>query len=423
MDRCCTRRSFLKGGAFALLGFGSIPRFLVRTAHAREPGSRSRVLIAVFQRGAVDGLSMIVPHGERAYYDSRSTIAIQRPSVGNPDTAIDLDGFFGFHPALKPLEPLWNARRLAVIHACGSPHATRSHFDAQDYMEAGSPGIKTTPDGWLARVLRARPLKGPSPLRGVALGARLPRSLRGDKEALAFSDLSEFDVKSDGQRIPGALDARRGFEALYEQGAQDLLYGTGREAFEAMKILKAANPQRLTPANGAEYPRGRFGDSLRQIAQLIKANVGLEVAFTDLGGWDTHVHQGNETGPLRDRLNELAQGFAALDRDLGDGMADVVVLTMSEFGRTIRENGSGGTDHGHGTAMLLLGGPVRGGKVYGAWPGLEREQLFDGRDLAVTADFRHLFSEIAVRHLSVPEGAPLFPGSATPAGKYLGILS
>ncbi len=290
-------------------------------------------------------------------------------------------------------------------------------------MEAGSPGIKTTPDGWLARVLRARPLKGPSPLRGVALGARLPRSLRGDKEALAFSDLSEFDVKSDGQRIPGALDARRGFEALYEQGAQDLLYGTGREAFEAMKILKAANPQRLMPANGAEYPRGRFGDSLRQIAQLIKANVGLEVAFTDLGGWDTHVHQGNETGPLRDRLNELAQGFAALDRDLGDGMADVVVLTMSEFGRTIRENGSGGTDHGHGTAMLLLGGPVRGGKVYGAWPGLEREQLFDGRDLAVTADFRHLFSEIAVRHLSVPEGAPLFPGSATPAGKYLGILS
>jgi uncharacterized protein (DUF1501 family) len=420
--RGCTRRSFMKGGALALFGLGSIPRFLLRTAYAEGRASRPRILIAIFQRGAVDGLSMIVPHGDPAYYSARGSIAIGPPAKNAADTTIDLDGFFGLHPALEPLQSLWDDRRLAVVHACGSPDATRSHFDAQDYMESGTPGVKNTPDGWLARGLGAMSSPGASPFRAVALGAQLPRILRGSGGAIAMSNLAVFDVRQDMGQGVGGVNANRGFEALYERGVRDLLYGTGRETFEAVKMLKMADPQRFQPENGAQYPRGRFGDSLRQIAQLIKADVGLEVGFADSGGWDTHAAQGNERGQLAVRLRELAQGLAALDRDLGERMSDVVVLTMSEFGRTVRENGNRGTDHGHGTAMLVLGGRVRGGKVYGRWPGLRPDQLFEGRDLAVTTDFRHLFAEVAVRHLRVPSAAPLFPGfPANPAG-YPGLL-
>ncbi|HTI54561.1 MAG TPA: DUF1501 domain-containing protein [Verrucomicrobiae bacterium] len=407
----CTRRSFVKGGALALIGLGAVPRFLVRTALAQERAGRPKVLIAIFQRGAVDGLSMVVPHGDPDYYGARGSIAIARPARGAADTTVDLDGFFGLHPSLAPLKPLWDARRLAVVHACGSPDTTRSHFDAQDYMESGTPGVKSTPDGWLARGLAAMPAPEPaSPFRAVSLGAALPRILRGDVGAVAMSSVADFDVKDSGAAaMAGRPGARQGFESLYEKGVRDLLYGTGRETFEAVKMLKAAAPQRLLPANGAVYPRGRFGDSLRQIAQLIRADVGLEVAFADVGGWDTHAGQGNERGQLAARLREFGEGLAALDRDLGARMSDVVVLTMSEFGRTVRENGNRGTDHGHATAMLALGGGVKGGRVYGRWPGLRREQLFEGRDLAVTTDFRGLFTEIAVRHLGAPAG-PLFPG-------------
>jgi uncharacterized protein (DUF1501 family) len=407
----CTRRSFVKGGALALVGLGAVPRFLVRTALAQERAGRPKVLIAIFQRGAVDGLSMIVPHGDPDYYGARGSIAIARPARGAADTTVDLDGFFGLHPSLAPLKPLWDDRRLAVVHACGSPDTTRSHFDAQDYMESGTPGVKSTPDGWLARGLAAMPAPEPaSPFRAVSLGAALPRILRGDVGAVAMSSVADFDVKDRGvAAMAGRPGARQGFESLYEKGVRDLLYGTGRETFEAVKMLKAAAPQRLSPANGAVYPRGRFGDSLRQIAQLVRADVGLEVAFADVGGWDTHAGQGNERGQLAARLREFGEGLAALDRDLGGRMSDVVVLTMSEFGRTVRENGNRGTDHGHATAMLALGGGVKGGRVYGRWPGLRREQLFEGRDLAVTTDFRGLFTEVAVRHLGAPAG-PLFPG-------------
>jgi len=418
-----TRRTFVKSGALTLVGLGAPPRFLVRTAHADGAGGRGKVLIGVFQRGAVDGLSMVVPHGDPSYYEARGSIAIARPRAGGSDTAMDLDGFFGFHPAMSPLRGLWDARRLAVVHACGSPSVTRSHFDAQDYMESGTPGVKSTADGWLARALRARSPEKPSPFRAVAMGPILPRSLRGDVGALAVPSLRDFDVKADGGGAMSTAGARRGFEALYERGVRDLLYGTGRETFEAIRILKAAAPQQLAPANGAEYPRGRFGESLKQIAQLVKAEVGLEVACADSTGWDTHAGQGAERGQLANRLAELAQGLAALDRDLGDRMADVVVLTMSEFGRTVRENGNRGTDHGHGTAMLVLGGPVRGGKVYARWPGLAREELFEERDLAVTTDFRHLFLEIAVRHLGVSSPAPLFPDFAADPTAYPGVLA
>jgi uncharacterized protein (DUF1501 family) len=234
-----------------------------------------------------------------------------------------------------------------------------------------------------------------------------------------MTSLAEFDVRDAAALMPGGATASQGFESLYERGVRDLLYGTGRETFDAVKMLKTAAPQRIQPANGATYPRGRFGESLRQIAQLIRADVGLEVAFADVSGWDTHAAQGNERGQLAQRLKEFGDGLAALDRDLGERMHDVVVLTMSEFGRTVRENGNRGTDHGHGTAMFVFGGAVKGGQVFGRWPGLAREQLYEGRDLSVTTDFRSLFAEVAVRHLGTPPG-PLFPGFMQTA--YPGVL-
>jgi len=418
----CTRRSFMKAGALALLGMGSVPRFLVRTAYAQGTAARPKILIAVFQRGAVDGLSMVVPHGDPSYYTSRGSIAVARPVAGSAETTVDLDGFFGLHPAMAPLKPLWDDRRLAIVHACGSPDTTRSHFDAQDYMESGTPGVKTTQDGWLARGLHAAPARASSPFRAVAMGSLLPRSLRGAVGAVAMSAVADFDVKQDMGRMGGGVNARRGFESLYEEGVQDILHGTGREAFDAVTMLRSANPQRFHPDNGAQYPRGKLGESLKQIAQLIKADVGLEVAFADMGGWDTHANQGNEKGQLALRLAEFSQSLAALNRDLGDRMADVVVLTMSEFGRTVRENGNRGTDHGHATAMLVLGGAVKGGRMVARWPGLAREQLYEGRDLAVTMDFRNLFAEVAVQHLGVPASAPLFPGFTTNPAKYPGVL-
>jgi uncharacterized protein (DUF1501 family) len=396
-----TRRIFLKSGACALVG-AAPPRFLVRSAAAAS--LRRKTLVAIFQRGAVDGLAMVTPYGDAAYAATRPGIALQPPRRGESDRAVDLDGFFALHPALAALAPLWHTRALAIVHACGSPDVTRSHFDAQDYMESGTPGVKSTPDGWLSRALVTLPQQR-SPFRAVAVASTLPRSLRGDAGALAMQSIERFDVRA------GAMPAaRQGFEALYEQSVQDLLHGTGRETFEAVRMLKAANASRLAPANGADYPRGRLGASLRQIAQLIRADVGLEVAFADADGWDTHVGQGAEQGQLANRLRDFGAAIAAFAQDLGDRMGDVVVLTMSEFGRTVAENGNRGTDHGHATAMLVLGGGVRGGKVYGRWPGLAREQLFDGRDLAVTTDFRALFSEVALRHLGVAQPAAIFPG-------------
>src|SRR5437899_10456449 len=273
------RRVFLKSGACSLVALAGPPRFLVRTAAA---DARGKVLVAVFQRGAVDGLSMIVPHGDPAYATARPTIALKPPKRGEGDRALDLDGFFAMHPALAPLVPLWENRSLAVVHACGSPDTTRSHFDAQDYMESGTPGVKSTPDGWLARAARTLPAK-PSPFRAVAVGPTLPRTLQGDIGAISMQSIDRFDVRG------ADASAGRGFESLYEQGARDLLHGTGRETFEAVKMLRSANASSIPPANGADYPRGQLGEGLRQIAQLIKANVGLEVAFADMQGWDTHV--------------------------------------------------------------------------------------------------------------------------------------
>jgi len=399
-----TRRVFLKNGSLALVSLGFAPTFIARTAEAAQ--ARRKVLVAVFQRGAVDGLNMIVPFGERAYYENRPSIAIRRP--GEQDGAIDLDGFFGLHPRMTSLEPLFKRGELAIVHACGSHDETRSHFDAQDYMESGTPGVKSTRDGWLNRYLHAKEHQNASPFRAVALAPQLPRTLQGTAPALAIGQLAQFGIRA-GRSTENMASS---FEEQYAQAADSLLQPTANEAFGAVRMLKEANPGTYTPANGAEYPRSGFGEAMKQVAQLIKNDLGLEVAFTELGQWDHHANEGAAVGQIANRLDDFASGLAAFHRDLGDQMADVVVVTMSEFGRTVKENGSRGTDHGHGNAMVIMGGPVRGGKVYGRWPGLDRQQLWQGRDLAITTDFRDVFAEVVRDHLGAKDLARIFPGYA-----------
>jgi len=436
------RRIFLKQGAVALLAMGIPPRFLARSLFALTHGaSRPKTVVFIFQRGAVDGLNMVVPFGDRAYYDRRRSIAIPAPGRGDDATAIDLDGFFGLHPALRPLAELYGRNELAIVHASGSPHPTRSHFDAQDYMETATPGVKSTQDGWLNRLLAENPcsdcggrtlddsaahaadhVRGQigmteSPLRGVAMGAETPRALWGPYPTLAIADLERFGVA--GGRDPSLETA---FERLYQTDDGDLVAGAAGDSFEAIELIKRADPTQYRPRAGVEYPRGDFGRSLLQIAQLIKADVGLEVAFADIGGWDTHLAQGAAKGQLANRFRELAAGIRAFYDDLGDRQEDVVVVTMSEFGRTVAENGSGGTDHGHGNCMMLLGGSVAGGQVLGRWPGLEPEQLHEGRDLRITTDFRDVFAEVVAGHLGASQLDRVFPGYGVDQTRHRGVL-
>jgi uncharacterized protein (DUF1501 family) len=412
------RRVFVKSGALALVTMGLSPSFLRRMAYGMELKNvpRGKTLVCLFQRGAADGLNVVVPHGEQAYYDMRPTIAVARP--GQAAGAIDLDGFFGLHPSLAPLKPLWDQKLLAPIHAVGSPSTSRSHFDAQDFMETGTPDVKGTPDGWLNRLLAVEGTCQQcqaEPFRAVAMTAQTPRILEGPAETIAMSSLGEFSVRATGS------EAER-LEALYRTGSADLVHGTGQEMFDAVKLMKSANPQQYAPRNNAVYPKTQFGQRLMQIAQLIKSNVGLEVAFADVGGWDTHVNQGNGTGQLAGRLDDFAKSLAAFTQDMGDQMNDVLVLTMSEFGRTARENGNRGTDHGHATAFFALGGGVKGGKVYGKWPGLAPEQLNEGRDLKLTTDFRTVFSEVAVKHLGASRVEKIFPGYTGGPQEWLGLV-
>jgi uncharacterized protein (DUF1501 family) len=399
-----TRRVFLKNGSLALVSLGFAPAFISRTVQAAQ--ARQKVLIAIFQRGAVDGLNMIVPFGEKAYYQARPSIAIPMPNVN--DGAIDLDGFFGLHPRMASLAPLFQRGELAIVHACGSPDETRSHFDAQDYMESGTPGVKSTRDGWMNRYLHAKEHQGASPFRAVSLTTELPRSLQGSAPALAINQINQFGIRAG--RGSDALQST--FESEYAQAADSLLTSTGREAFDAVKMLKGTDAANYAPAAGAEYPKSGFGDAMKQIAQLIKSNLGLEVAFTELSGWDHHVNEGSSTGQIAARLDDFAKGIAAFSADMGDAMADVVLVTMSEFGRAVKENGNRGTDHGHGNAMMILGGPVKGGKVYGKWPGLQPEQLWERRDLAITTDFRDVFAEVVTGHLGATDISKIFPGYA-----------
>jgi uncharacterized protein (DUF1501 family) len=416
------RRAFVKSGALALVTMGLSPSFLRRTAFGMDlfNAPKGKVLICLFQRGAADALNIVVPHGEKAYYAMRPSIAIPQPSRGAAGGAIDLDGFFGLHPALAPLKPLYDRGLLAPVHAVGSPSTTRSHFDAQDYMETGTPDVKGTTDGWLNRYLAVKGTcdecnLAKTPFRAVSLTPQTPRILEGPSATVAMNGLDEFSVRATGN------SAER-LEALYRTGSADLVHGTGAEMFDAVKMLRAANPQKYLPQNNAEYPRSQFGTRLLQIAQLIKANVGLEIAFADVGGWDTHVNQGSSTGQLAQRLNDFSQSIAALVTDLGDKMDDVVILTMSEFGRMARENGNRGTDHGHAGALFVIGGHVKGGKVHGKWPGLEQEQLYEGRDLALTTDFRSVFAEVVQDHLGARALDRIFPGFTASPRDFLGLV-
>ena len=418
------RRYFLKSSGIGLASFGlmaAAPDFLQQFANAaalKDTSGRKKILITIFQRGAVDGLNMIVPHGESEYYNLRRNIAVAKPN--QTDGAVNLDGFFGLHPALKPLEKFWQNKQMAVVHSVGSPDNTRSHFDAQDYMEAGTPGVKSTRDGWLNRVLQTTKTAKDSPFRAVSLTQQLPRSLYGRAPSVAMTNLADFAINAGiyTQSVQG------GFEGIYRQNA-DNLSATGNETFEAVNFLKQANPAQYKPENGAQYPNNPFAGNLRQIAQLIKANVGLEIAFTDTPGlnWDTHANEGGARGQIANLLGNFGQAIAAFATDLGKRMDDVVILTMSEFGRTAKENGTRGTDHGHANSMLVLGNSVKGGKIYGDWKGLTNENLYEGRDLAVTTDFRDVFGEIAQKHLGNKTLDKVFPNYKTNEKNFRGFMS
>lgn len=410
-----SRRMFLKNSAVAMFGVGAAPTWLSRALYAQDaPGERKKILIAIFQRGAVDGLNVVVPFGEKRYYELRPTIAVPPPSPGNEDAAIDLNGFFGLHPNLSALKPLWDRKMLAIIEAVGSPDPTRSHFDAQDYMESGTPGYKNAQGGWLNRALV--PEQVASPLRAVSLTPDLPITLRGKSKAVAIASIANFQVKD--------TRAANIFESIYDTTPDRVLNSTGRETFEAIKMMESVQNKPYTPGNGAVYPNGRLGQSLQQIARLIKSNVGLEVAFTDVGGWDTHVQEMGpraSVGQLPNLLRDFGASLAAFTQDMGDRMQDITIVTMSEFGRTVKENGTRGTDHGHSNVMFVLGGDVRGGKVYGPWPGLREEQLYEGRDLALTTDFRQVLSELVAKQMGNRELSGVFPGFA--GGSFRGVLN
>jgi uncharacterized protein (DUF1501 family) len=413
------RRSFLHSTAL-----GTLALTWARPLRADEPTplspvpARRKVLVVVFQRGAVDGLHVVVPYADPHYAQARPRTALATPSLvpglaPNPDAVLDLDGHFGLHPALAPLLPLYRAGKLGFVHAVGSPDRTRSHFDAQDFMELGTPGQKTTVDGFLARALAQRP-QGTA-LRALAVTPLLPRALSGDLGALVVPDLQRFSGK------PGRAGAQATFEHMYAQSPDKTLESRAHESFEALRVLQQLPP--VDPLVAGLYPQAPLGRSLAQIAHVIKADVGLEVAFTEVGGWDTHVGQGAAQGQLANQLRPWGQALAAFAQDLGPKLADVVVLSVSEFGRTVQENGSGGTDHGHGTVFTLLGGPVRGGKVHGTWPGLAPDQRFEGRDLAITTDFRDVCAEILARHLDVRDMAKVFPGRTFGPKSWPGVLS
>ncbi|MGA9586824.1 MAG: DUF1501 domain-containing protein [Terracidiphilus sp.] len=410
------RRFFLHKGALAVAGTTTLPGFLVRSVLAETEGTPNRRMVVIFQRGAADGLNVVVPYREKNYYAMRPNIAIPQNQV------IDLDGFFGLHPSMTSFKPLYDAGHLAIVHAAGSPDMSRSHFDAQDFMESGTPGIKSTEDGWLNRALQAEDensRRQETAFRALALGPEVPRTLAGKVPAIALNNVNNFAVAGRGPTPSAAASA---FEAMYGKSGDRIFHAAGEETFEAVKMLRAANPAQYQPAAGVEYPNSEFGNRMKQVAQLLKSNLGVEAAFTDIGGWDTHQNQGSVEGQLSQRLRDFSDSIAAFWRDMGDGAENVTLVTMSEFGRTAHENGTGGTDHGHANAMFVLGGNVKGGKVYGKWPGLNNDQLNEGRDLALTTDYRQVLGEVVSKTIGATDLDIVFPGARVTPNGFLRLV-
>lgn len=404
MNTQLSRRDFLKlAGGFAVAP--ALPAWMPRMAFAPQgvepPGD---ILVAVFQRGGMDGLNAVIPHGDADYYRNRSALAIPEPEDGSDQTGIDLDGFFGLHPSLRPLKDLWDEKTLAVVHAVGSPDPTHSHFDAMDYMERGTPGEKSIPTGWIGRHLQTAPWQNESPFRAIGMGGVMQAALRGPIPVTTLKSISDFHLQGDVSQL---TEIRARLESLYSLGSS--LDAEAMETFNAVDILDKIGVNNYIPSNGAEYPETEFGAALKQVAQIAKAEIGLEVACVDIGGWDTHNQQGALEGDLSNLLQEFSSGLASLYHDLGDRSKRVTIVTMSEFGRRVKENGSEGTDHGHGNCMFVLGGGVNGGRVYGEWPGLATENLYESIDLEITTDYRDVLAEVVEKRLKNPGLGEIFP--------------
>jgi uncharacterized protein (DUF1501 family) len=409
-----SRRVFLKSGGLALFGvglMGGIPAFMAEAAASDKipgPYKRRRVMVCIFQRGAMDGLMAVTPFTDSYFLAARPTLSLSAVAAGRSNPLLDLDGRWGLHPGMKAFEPLFKDGRLAIVQGIGSPNNTRSHFDAQDYMESGTPFDKGTSSGWLNRAVGLLGHDALTPFTAVSLTSALPRSFYGDNPSLAISNLQDFAIQLKGNPA-AATTAARSFEDLYDQTSAGLLRQTGKESFEAMKLLQQADVHNYRPAAGAVYPGSPLGNSLRQIAQLIKMDVGLEVAFTESNGWDTHFNQGTDNGIFARNVADLSNSIAAFWQDLDVYQDDVTVMTMTEFGRTVHQNGTGGTDHGRASCNFILGNRVDGGKVHGDVPSLATENLEDRRDLPVTTDFRSVFSAVADAHLQISNDKVLFP--------------
>lgn len=419
-----SRRGFLKAGGLALfgIGIGGVPGFLAdAVAGIKQPGlfERRKTLVCIFQRGAMDGLMAVTPFTDEYLKAARPSLFMSAAKASANKPLIDLDGRFGLHPSMSAFEQVFKEKRMGIVHGIGSPNNTRSHFDAQDYMESGTPFKKSTESGWLNRAVGLLGHDGATPLRGVSLTSSLPRSFYGDNPAVAINNLQDFNIQMRGN-VNGANMAAKSFEDLYDQTSSGLLKETGKESFEAIKMLQKTDVKNYKPANGAVYPNSGLGNSLKQIAQLIKMNVGMEVAFAESGGWDTHFNQGRETGIFARNVNDLSESIMAFWTDIGTLQDDVTVMTMTEFGRTVKQNGTGGTDHGRASCNFILGNGVKGGLVHGLVNPLAIENLEVGRDLAVTTDFRAVFSEVADKHLKLNNDKVLFPDWS---GTKIGVMS
>ncbi|RZL46043.1 MAG: DUF1501 domain-containing protein [Pedobacter sp.] len=418
-----SRRGFIKAGGLALFGIsmGGIPSFLAdAVAGTTTPGlfKKKKIMVCIFQRGAMDGLMAVTPFTDQYLKAARPTLFMSAAQGGKNKSLIDLDGKFGLHPAMSAFEPMFKEKRMAIVHGIGSPNNTRSHFDAQDFMESGTPFNKGTASGWLNRAVGLLGHDAATPFQGVSLTSSLPRSFYGDNAAVAISNLSDFNIQLKGNQA-GANMASRSFEDLYDQTSSGLLKNTGKESFDAVKMLQKTDTKNYKPEYNVVYPNTTLGNSLKQIAQLIKMDVGMEVAFAESGGWDTHFNQGTDTGIFARNVNDLSNSIMAFWTDMGRYQDEVTVMTMTEFGRTVAQNGTGGTDHGRGSCNFILGNGVSGGKVHGSINPLAKENLEDGRDLAVTTDFRAVFSEVADKHLGIHNDKVLFPDWT---GKQIGVM-